>query len=98
MSCLPLDLTVIQALEQRIPAFEPARAIWLGPITWPLSTGFTERAALGQPPRRPIGPWRRGVVRPRSPGSSPPPGVSPLSTRSKSDTAALPVAQVDVED
>ena len=48
MSCPPLDLSLVQALDQRIPSLRVSAQAWLGAYHLARSLGFTEHAAQWQ--------------------------------------------------
>ena len=68
MSCPPLDLSLVQALDQRIPSLRASAQAWLGAYRLALSLGFTERAALCQAATawdRSVAAWRPSSQEPR---------------------------------
>ena len=68
MSCSPLDLAVVQALDERIPSLRASAQAWLGAYHLALSLGFTERAARCQAAAawdRAVAAWRQSSQEPR---------------------------------
>jgi hypothetical protein len=67
MPCSPLDLAVVQALDERIPSLRASAQAWLGAYHLALSLGFTERTAVCQAAAA----WDRVVAAWRQPSQDP---------------------------
>ena len=68
MPCSPLDLAIVQALDERIPSLRASAEAWLGAYHLALSLGFTEGTALCQAAAawdRAAAAWRPSSQEPR---------------------------------